>query len=49
MEDLEYFLAAYITVWVIIFAYVLRISLSQRKLRREIDSLREEIKEQQRD
>lgn len=49
MEDLEYFLAAYITVWVIIFAYVLRISLSQRNLRREIDSLREEIKERQRD
>lgn len=49
MEDLEYFLAAYITVWVIIFAYVLRISLIQRNLRREIDSLREEIKEQQRD
>lgn len=49
MEDLEYFLAAYITVWVIIFVYILRISLGQRNLRREIDSLREEIKERQRD
>jgi CcmD family protein len=49
MEDLEYFLAAYITVWVIIFAYILRVSLIQRSLRREIDTLREEIKERQRD
>lgn len=44
MENYGYFLGAYIVVWVVVFAYVLSISVRQRKLRREIESLREELR-----
>lgn len=44
MENYGYFLGAYIVVWVVVFAYVLSISVRQRNLRREIESLREEIR-----
>jgi CcmD family protein len=45
MEDnLGYFLAAYIVIWVVLFAYVYRIYAGQRNLKREIDSLKEELR-----
>ncbi len=45
MENYGYFLGAYIVVWVVVFAYVFSISVRQRKLRREIESLREELRD----
>jgi len=45
MENYGYFLGAYIVVWVVVFAYVLSISVRQRNLRREIESLREELRD----
>ncbi len=44
MENYGYFLGAYIVVWVVVFAYVLSISVRQRNLRREIESLKEELR-----
>ena len=44
MDSFDYFLAAYIVVWVVVFAYIISISVRQRSLRREIDSLKEELK-----
>ena len=45
MEDnFGYFLAAYIIVIVVLFTYVFRISLIQRKLSQELDTLKKELK-----
>ena len=45
MEDnFGYFLAAYITVIVVLFIYIFRISLIQRKLSQELDTLKKELK-----
>ena len=44
MDEFGYFLAAYIVVWIVIFGYVSRISRIQNGLRREIDSMKQELK-----
>jgi CcmD family protein len=44
MEDnFGYFLAAYIIVIVVLFTYIFRISLIQRKLSQELDTLKKEL------
>lgn len=44
MDSFGYFLAAYLVVWVGVFAYVLRLYALHRSLRREMESLRAEAK-----
>lgn len=45
MENADYLLAAYTIVWLVLFGYVLLLLRQQGRLRREIDSLKEAIKE----
>ena len=45
MENAGYLFAAYGIVWAVTFGYVLILLNRQRKLRREIDSLKESFKE----
>ncbi len=45
MENVGYLFAAFAIVWAVIFGYVLLLLNSQRRLRREIDSLKEASKE----
>ena len=47
MENAEYIFAAFAIVWVVVFGYVLSLFNRQRRLRREIDSLKEALKERQ--
>jgi len=41
MENAGYLFAAFAVVWAVIFGYVLLLLNSQKRLRREIDSLKE--------
>ena len=41
MENAGYLFAAFAVVWAVIFGYVLLLLNSQRRLRQEIDSLKE--------
>lgn len=45
MENLGYLFAAYSVVWAALFIYLITIHSAQRNLRRQIDSLRETLKE----
>ena len=45
MEDAGYLFAAFAVMWAGVFGFVLSLVNRQRRLRREIDSLREEIGE----
>jgi CcmD family protein len=47
MENAGYFFAAFAIIWALVFGYVLFLSLKQRRLRREIDLLREALKEKE--
>ena len=47
MENAEYLFAAYAIVWAVVFGYVFVLLRRQRGLRREIDSLRETIREKE--
>ncbi len=45
MENAEYIFAAFTIVWAVVFGYVLFLLNKQRKLHREIDLLKEALKE----
>ena len=45
MENLGYLFAAFSIAWAVLFGYLLLLFTGQRRLRREINSLREAIKE----
>ncbi|MFC1943213.1 CcmD family protein [Chloroflexota bacterium] len=45
MENAGYLFAAFGIVWAVVFGYVLSLFNRQRRLQREIDSLREVLKE----
>jgi CcmD family protein len=45
MENLGYLWAAFTIVWAVVFGYVLLLINRQRRLRRDINSLREALKE----
>ncbi len=45
MENAGYLFAAFTIVWAVVFGYVLLLFNRQRRLRREIDSLKEVSKE----
>ncbi len=47
MENASYLFAAYSIAWAVVFGYVLSLLGRQRRLRREIDSLKEVFKEKQ--
>ncbi len=44
MENAGYLFAAYAIVWATVFGYLLSLLSKQRKLRRELDSLKESLK-----
>ncbi len=45
MENAGYLFAAFAVVWVVVFGYILLLLNRLRRLRREIDSLKEAMKE----
>ena len=47
MENAGYLIAAFAVVWAAVFGYVFSLFNRQRKLRREIDSLKEVLKEKE--
>ena len=47
MENAGYLLAAFTIIWALVFGYVFLLFNRQRKLRREIDSLKEVLKEKE--
>ena len=47
MENLGYLFAAYTIIWAVIFGYVFFLYYKQRKLRRQIDLLKDSTGEQQ--
>ncbi len=47
MENAGYLFAAFAIVWAAVFGYVLLLFNRQRRLRREINSLKEALKESQ--
>jgi len=44
MENASYLFAAFTVIWALIFGYVLALFNRQRRLQREIDSLKEVLK-----
>lgn len=46
MENAGYLFAAFTIVWAVVFGYVLILQNRQRKLKREIDTLKELLKNQ---
>ncbi len=44
MENAEYLFAAYAIVWGVLFGYVFTLLQRQKKLRQDIDSLKETLK-----
>jgi len=49
MENLEYLFAAFIIVWAVLFGYIFMLSRRQKQLRREIDSLKGQSDDSQRE
>lgn len=45
MENAGYILAAFVVVWLLFFGYLLVLLNRQKKLKREIESLKEALKE----
>lgn len=45
MENLSYLLAAFAIVWAVVFGYVLSLLRRQRQLQRELNSLKETLRE----
>ncbi len=48
MENLNYLFAAFAVIWAVVFGYVFSLMNRQGKLKREIDSLKESLKEKER-
>jgi CcmD family protein len=42
-ENISYLFAAFAIVWVMLFGYIFTLSQRQKRLRREIDSLKESL------
>jgi len=47
MENLGYLFAAYTIIWAVVFGYVFFLYYKQRKLRRQMDMLKDSMGEQQ--
>ena len=47
MENAVYLFAAFTLIWAVVFGYVLSLFNRQRRLHREIDSLKEALKEKE--
>ena len=45
MENSGYFFAAFAIVWAVVFAYVFLLASRQRRLKREVESLKEMLGE----
>ena len=48
MENLGYLLAAFAVVWAVLFGYLFLLLSGQRRLRREINSLKEAFEQKER-
>ena len=46
-ENISYLFAAFAIVWVVLFGYIFILSQRQKKLRREIELLKEVLKKEQ--
>ena len=49
MENAGYLFAAFTVIWALVFGYVLFLFIKQKKLRQDLESLKETIKERQLD
>ncbi len=49
MDNLGYLVAAYTILWIAISGYIFSLSRRQRQLQREIDSLKERMRETEED
>jgi len=47
MENTGYLFAAFAIIWALVFGYILLLFNRQRKLRRDIDSLKKALKEKE--
>ena len=47
MENLGYLFAVYIIIWTVVFGYVFFLYHEQKKLKKEIDSLKESLKKKE--
>jgi CcmD family protein len=45
LDNLGYLFAVYSVIWIVLFVYVLFLLNNQKRLKREIDSLRKELEE----
>ncbi len=43
MENLGYLLAAYAVIWAVVFGYILVLLRKQRKLKKQVDALKESM------
>ena len=43
MENMGYLLAAYGVIWAVVFGYILVLQRKQRKLKKQIDALKESL------
>jgi len=43
MENLGYLLAAYAVIWAVVFGYILVLQRKQRKLKKQVDALKESM------
>ncbi|HEY49763.1 MAG TPA: CcmD family protein [Dehalococcoidia bacterium] len=49
MDNLSYLFAAYTVIWAVIFGYVFFVHQRHRRLRRELDTLKEDVEKQKAD
>ena len=43
MENLSYLFAAYTAIWILIFAYLVRLKRREKTLRQDLDQLRQRL------
>ena len=43
MENLSYLFAAYTAIWILVFAYLVRLQRREKTLRQELDQLRQRL------
>ena len=49
MENLSYLFAAYTAIWILIFAYLVRLKRREKTLRQDLDQLRQRLSGEGRD
>jgi CcmD family protein len=49
MENLSYLFAAYTAIWIILFAYLLRLQRREEGLRQELEQIRQRLSRERQD